>query len=73
MIPFVRFAFHWSEANEDYFTLIDHNGVFGSNHPHGSTISETTVKQLGLPIVRTAEDEERLIETANYLHSYRRV
>lgn len=62
MIPHAKHAFNWTEAGGEFFNVVDAGGVV---YADGSTISKKTVDHLGLPIVRTAEDEEELIRTIN--------
>lgn len=67
MIPFARFAFIWDDAGGKYYNVVDGESRVYAN---GSTLSEKTVKSLGLPVVENAEDEENLIRQVNaaYLH-----
>lgn len=62
MIPFARLVFYWTEAKERYFQVIDPEKDI---YEHGSTVSESTVNNLGLFKVCNAEDEERLLDVTN--------
>ena len=62
MTPFARFAFNWVDAGQDFFNVSDSTS---SVYCHKSTISLNTVEKLGLPIVRTEEDEAAIIDRDN--------
>lgn len=62
MTPFARFAFYWEDAGQNYFNVSDNTSSVYCNK---STISQNTVEKLGLPIVKTEEDEAAIIDQDN--------
>jgi len=65
MIPHAKLVFSWEAAGGRFYNVFD---VRNSVYEHGSTISERTVKMLGLPVVETAEHEEDLVHMMNALY-----
>ena len=62
MTPFARFAFYWADAGQDFYNVSDSTS---SVYCHKSTISINTVEKLGLPVVKTVEDEAAIIDQDN--------
>ena len=64
MKPYARFNCYWPLLGDNQYDVMDHADRLGKNM-HGSTIGSKTVAEMGLPIVASEEDEQKLVDESN--------